>query len=216
MKPAAPVTSIFTYSFLRNHVVVVQNILVILYLLKTYISTNKAFSLSVLRSIKMKKITVFILTLFMAASMLSACSSSDSKPSAGQDADTSGVENEVDPNSEIFVQPDGNGIRFEQETEGLIIEKVKSDPGKYFGSWKATSDKAMYLYGNVDITVNEDGTWKGNITEEDLQGSWEDKGDHLHLTSDLFSFDLAFDKDGTLFLIETGQDSTFNTVLTKQ
>lgn len=164
----------------------------------------------------MKKTAVLILSLIMLTCALSACSLFGGKQSSDQGSEPSGIENEADPNAKIIEQPEGNGIVFEEETDGLVVEKVSAEPEKYFGTWKATSDKAMYLYGNIDITVNKDGTWTANITDEDLKGTWEDEGDHLHMGGNFFEFDLAFNKDGTLFLIETGDDSNFNTVLTKQ
>lgn len=169
----------------------------------------------------MKRLSVLFISIVISVFMLSACSlfgNNASEPVTDQDpaSSSSGVGNEIDPNAEIIEQPEGNGIIFREEDDGKVVKKVKSAPEKYFGDWKATSDKSIYLYGNVDIRVNSDGTWSGNITDEKLTGTWENEGDHLHLTSELFNFDLAFDSKGTLFLIETGEDATFNTVLTRQ
>ncbi|MBE6019472.1 MAG: hypothetical protein E7230_03925 [Clostridiales bacterium] len=114
---------------------------------------------------------------------------------------------------------EGNDISFEEEDDEAVIEKVETEVSKYFGSWEATSDMALYLYGNIDITVKEDGTWEGNITGEPLGGTWEDKGDHLHMNdtlAELFDFDLAFDKGGHLILIDTDNDDEVHTVLTKK
>ena len=133
---------------------------------------------------------------------------------------------EEDPNDltesddfELEEGDEGNGIYFMEEEDDAVIEKVQSDVSKYYGEWEATSDMALYLYGNIDVTVNKDGTWKGNITGEELGGKYEYLGDHMHMTDSLagiFDFDLAFDKGGNLILIDTDSDDEVNTVLTKK
>lgn len=120
---------------------------------------------------------------------------------------------------EALIDREGNGIVFEEEDDSAVIEKVNSKASDYFGEWEATSDMALYLYGNVDITVRDDGTWDADITEEPLGGTWEDKGDHLHLNdtkAGLFSFDLAFEKGGKLIMIDTDAGDEVHTVLTKK
>lgn len=132
---------------------------------------------------------------------------------------------EKDPNDltedpdEALIDKEGNGIAFEEEDDEAVLEKVNADVSDYFGEWEATSDMAQYLYGNVDITVKDDGTWEADITEEALGGTWEDKGDHLHMNdtkAGLFSFDLAFEKGGKLIMIDTDSDDEVHTVLTKK
>ena len=166
----------------------------------------------------MKKYIALLLALLMLCIPLTACSGSDADTDAGDAA----VEEEpdyADPNAEdpeIIYQPESKGIFFEEEAEDAELSMVKSDPSAFVGSWEATSDQAVYFYGNVDITINDDGTWKGNITEEDCTGTWEDQGDHLHMVCDLFSFDLAFEEGGSLIMTDTGSDYVLNTVLTKK
>lgn len=125
----------------------------------------------------------------------------------------------TEPDDSDLIEREGNDISFEEEGEGAVIEKVESDASAYFGEWEATSDMALYLYGSIEITVKEDGTWEGKITGEPLGGTWEDMGDHLHMNdtlAELFDFDLAFDKGGHLILIDTDNDDEIYTVLTKK
>ena len=63
-----------------------------------------------------------------------------------------------------------NGISFEEEADGAEITTQKADVKDFMGSWEATSGQAKYQYGNVDFTIKEDGTWTGNITDEDFEG----------------------------------------------
>ena len=118
-----------------------------------------------------------------------------------------------------LVERESNGIAFEEEDDEAVLEKVAVDVSDYYGEWEATSDMALYLYGSIDITVKENGTWEGEVTGEPLGGTWEDMGDHLHMNdtkAELFSFDLAFDKSGKLILIDTDSEDEVHTVLTKK
>ncbi len=117
---------------------------------------------------------------------------------------------------ELEDREEGNGIVFDEEGDGAVVEKVEKEASDFFGEWEATSDQGHYLYGSVDITVKEDGTWEGAITGEPLNGTWEDKGDHLHMNNDLFSFDLAFSSSGNLVMIDTDSEDPIYTVLTKK
>lgn len=126
----------------------------------------------------------------------------------------------VDLEDDPYLQEkETNDIRFEQEMEGAEINRTMVDPSKFTGKWEATSDQAIFFYGNVDLVVNSNGSWTADITEEKLGGTWKEAGDHIHLddTSRLdFDFDLSFDKTGALIMTETADDGTeINTVLTK-
>ena len=117
---------------------------------------------------------------------------------------------------ELEERDEGNGIAFDEESDGAVVETVEKDVSDFFGEWEATSDQGLYLYGSIDITVNEDGTWDGEITEEPLSGTWEDQGDHIHMNNEIFSFDLAFSNSGNLVLIDTDSDDVIYTVLTRK
>lgn len=116
-----------------------------------------------------------------------------------------------------------NGIVFDEEEEDAEIVKVDKPAEDFVGSWSATSDMSAYLYGNIDVTIKDDGTWSGNITEEDVSGTWTKEGTDLHLVSDDGDIDLlfAFTENGTLImqrdLSDEGEESEYvNTVLTKK
>lgn len=115
-----------------------------------------------------------------------------------------------DPNSEEI------DVHHNQEDDEAVIERVEADESDFYGTWVAKSDRAQYLYGNIEVTVKEDGTWTGNITDEELSGKWTAKGDHLHMNNDLFSFDLAFDKYGDLIFIDSEAEDDINIVLSKK
>ena len=116
-----------------------------------------------------------------------------------------------------------NGISFDEEEEGADIVKVEAPDEDFYGTWTATSGMALYLYGNIDITIKEGGTWSGNITEEDMSGTWTREGTDLHVVSDDGDIDFlfAFTEGGNLVMqrdtAEEGEESDYvNTVLTKK
>lgn len=157
-----------------------------------------------------------LMILIMAFTMFSACSKKKDEAGKAPSGETyESAEGLVDESGDL-VEQETNGISFKQEDDDAKLAFVEKDPSAFYGSWTATSDKAIYLYGNIDITVNENGTWTGNITGEKLGGKWEQVGDRLHMDDELFSFDLAFESSGELMLIETGDDYTFNTVMSKK
>ncbi len=116
-----------------------------------------------------------------------------------------------------------NGISFDEEEEGADIVKVEAPDEDFYGTWTATSGMALYLYGNIDITIKEDGTWSGNITEEDMSGTWTREGTDLHVVSDDGDIDFlfAFTEGGNLVMqrdtADEGEEADYvNTVLTKK
>ena len=167
-----------------------------------------------------KKHFSLLLILVMIFTILAACSKKDdteniSIPSGESGETYESAEGLVDENGEL-VEQEGSGITFEQEDEDAKLVIVDKDESEFVGSWTATSDKALYLYGNLDITVNSNGTWTGNVTGEKISGKWEKVDDHLHMSSELFNFDLEFESSGDLILKETGEDYTYNTVMIRK
>ncbi|MGI6766056.1 MAG: hypothetical protein ACOX4R_02430 [Lentihominibacter sp.] len=62
----------------------------------------------------------------------------------------------------------------------------------FYGTWVATSAQAEYLYGNLEITINEDGTFTGNVTDEDFSGKWEKTDKGIKFDSEILSGELFF------------------------
>lgn len=151
----------------------------------------------------MKKFCIAILAFIMVFSF-AACSS-----------DSDAAENQPEEDVELTELAESDDVFYSEEAEGVVVERVKTDPSEFVGSWESNSNNAVLLYGNVSINVNDDGTWTANISGEELSGAWEDKGNYLHMDNEVFSFDLAFDEAGNLVMIENNDGSELNTVLTK-
>lgn len=111
-----------------------------------------------------------------------------------------------------------SGISFEEEADEYVLQKKHSKASDFVGTWVSTSDKSTYLYGNVELKINKNGSWTGNITEEKLKGTWKFNKDTMHMKDVVleFEFDLAFNKDGNLIMVESAEDGNINTVLTRK
>ena len=155
----------------------------------------------------MNKRISLVLLLILSIMVFFACSLVSGGGSSSGSSGSSGSKGNSD---------DAEGIMYSIEDDEVSVTKVKRDKSDFYGSWEAKSDRAKYLYGNIDIKVNESGTWSGDITGEKLNGIWEYHSDYMHMNNDLFSFDLAFDKSGNLVLIDTDSEDEINIVLTKK
>ena len=162
----------------------------------------------------MKKIYIVFLAVLMALAAC-ACDLPTNKPS-GSNQQKQQQQQQSGQSSTNTEMAEGDGAVYPEEVEGATVTLVKTDPENFVGSWKGTSYNAVQLYGNVDITVNSDHTWFGNISDEELNGKWSERGDCIHLNSELFDFDLAFDDQGSLVMIERADDGDLYTVLFKR
>ena len=157
--------------------------------------------------------------LIFSLTVLTACKKDADKSSdAAEEEVVAETEEEAEIREDLIEgEPlEEKGVAYDEEQEGALLQKAPSNIGMFIGSWTAPSDMAQYLYGNVDLTIKEDGTWKGNITGEDLGGKWVQQGDQLHMQNDMFSFDLAFNTAGKLFMIEKDPDGDLHTVLVRK
>ncbi len=168
-----------------------------------------------------KIFSIIMLSLVMALTM-AACNSSKSVDEEMEEA--AGITEEMDAEeaAEKLAEEEAelydNGIMFDEEMEGTELHFKSVEAKDFFGSWEATSGQSIYMYGNVDIKITSDGKWSGNITDEEVQGTWEFKNPTLSLKSELWNLSLSFTDDGKLIMQEEIEDSDepLNTVLTKK
>lgn len=114
----------------------------------------------------------------------------------------------VDPDDPTTKNYD-NGITYKEEAAGAKLEIVKADPEDFVGSWEAKSGDAHYLFGNLDLTIKENGRWTANITDEDLRGTWKEKNGGIYLEGNVLNAQLNFTKDKKLlFLYHPDEDSS--------
>ena len=66
-------------------------------------------------------------------------------------------------------------------------KKLNKDPSNFYGTWIPKSSDAENLYGNLEITINEDGTFDANITDIDLHGTWHKINGGIEYNNELIS-----------------------------
>ena len=126
---------------------------------------------------------------------------------------------EIDEANEAGEVPDyGNGIDFDEEADGAELSFSKSDVNNYYGTWVATSDQALFLYGKIKLTIKDNKTWSGIVVDEEESGTWTFDGTAMKLSSEFFNVSLSFTEDGKMIMQEDreGDGEYLNTVLTKQ
>ena len=87
---------------------------------------------------------------------------------------------------------------YDKEIEGAEITETTKPESAFIGKWKAGSDRAEYLYGNINLNIMPDGKWTGNITEEKYSGTWKYNGKGITLNSELVNCDLFYDSSGVM------------------
>lgn len=57
----------------------------------------------------------------------------------------------------------------------------------FVGTWEATSEEARNLYGHLRITINDDGTFDADVTDEKFSGTWTKIDGGISYTSELMN-----------------------------
>ena len=162
----------------------------------------------------------FICIMLVAAMSIFLISCGTKKAPAEEPAEDSEVTmDDIEKMAESEDENYDNGIVFDEEMDGAEITTQKKSVEDFVGSWEVTSGQAKYQYGNVDLTINADGTWSGNITDEDFKGKWKESDEGITLTCDVFEFRLAFTDKGVLVMQYDPEDESgelVTSVLTKK
>ena len=139
-----------------------------------------------------KRIAALFLAVFMTFSLgvMSAC--------GGEEEDT--VESEMLKREMQIEDNDFEDPAYSNEEDGAEVVEMPHAEEDFIGIWQAPSDRAAYLWGNVNLKINEDGTWKGNITEEPFHGKWKYDGSGIVIKSSdtLIDWRLYYAADGSL------------------
>ena len=111
---------------------------------------------------------------------------------------------------------EGNSVAMSTEKSGGLV-KMDTPTENFYGTWTATSEKAKYLYGELEFTINEDGTWAGIVNYEDLHGTWEEKDFGIHLHDEVLDWesDLFYTDKGNFVLDEDDLEMSGRIVLTR-
>ena len=149
------------------------------------------------RRITVKKTVPFIIILCMLVQI--ACFTACSKDEEASDPVSDSLKREMKIDDNDFEDP-----AFDNEIEGAEITTIPRKEDAFIGTWEAPSDKAAYLYGNVNLKINDDHTWSGNITNESFQGKWMayQSGIVIKDNEGFINWRLYYTSDGTLMFSE--------------
>ena len=154
-------------------------------------------------------ILIALMLAVAAAAVFFIVSGSDKKNETSDEAEDLTFDQEIDQEIEsLKIEEEGNDYEnpaYDNEQEDAVVNETTADENAFYGKWVANSNRAHYLYGNINLDIKEDGSWTGNITEEDYSGTWSYNGEYITLESELVNCDLFFAEDGQLMF----RDHTF-------
>ena len=151
----------------------------------------------------MKRVIYTVIVMIMAFAMCFAFASCGDKDTSGQNTEETTTE---------------QGANAQQPTtqsgDVVIVETPKED---FYGTWSADSAKAEHLSGNFSVTIYEDGTWTGVITDEEMQGTWEETDFGVRIRDDVYDWecDLFRTDKGNFIIDEVDLGGEGKVVLTK-
>ena len=148
--------------------------------------------------------TVLILTMALAlCGIFSACGDDSSSDQSNDQATEQSTEQ-------------GASVQQSTTQSGEVVI-VETPPENFYGTWSADSAKAKHLYGNLSITINDDGTWTGIITDEELQGTWEETDYGIHIRDDVYDWECELNRTdkGNFIIDEDDLGGEGKVVLTK-
>ncbi len=169
-----------------------------------------------------KKWWIIILILLVAVAGAVAFIIHDRNNDAAPEDEIAYDEEDFENEEVIDMDEFDNGIQYDEELEGAEIDfKDSANESDFYGSWAADSGHSKFMYGDLDLTIEEGGKWKGVIVDEEMEGTWTFDGQSVKLSSDFFNASLIFAEDGKLIMQEdrdgSGNPADFiNTVLTKK
>ena len=167
-----------------------------------------------------KIISVLLIALLLLSSMMMLASCKKSAEEEEEAVETVDMDEILDEEAaeDDFEASDSDDPAYDNEADGaepILAAHAQED---FYGSWSAESQLAHHLFGNADFTINEDGTWTGNIVDEDFQGNWTYDGEAINIKSDdkLINYKLFFVEDGSLMFQDQDNPDMVALVLKKQ
>ena len=169
-----------------------------------------------------KIISVLLIALLLLSSMvLAACKkNADADAVAEEEVESVDIDDLIEEaeGEDDFEADDSDDPAYENETDGVELVEIGHVQEDFYGSWSAKSQLAHHLFGNADFTINEDGTWKGNVVDEDFKGKWTYEDEALYIRSDdgLINYKLFYVEDGSLMFLDQDNPDMVALVLKKQ
>ena len=141
----------------------------------------------------MKKILAYFLVILIGISSLSLISCSRDEEESTPEAD--GLKRQMKREENDF-----DDSAYDNEEDGVDLNPIQHKEEDFIGTWNAPSDRAQYLYGNVNLKIKDDGTWSGKITDEKFSGKWKYNGTGITIKDNegIINWQLFYNADGTL------------------
>jgi len=165
-----------------------------------------------------KIISVLLIALLLLSSMVFAACKKDADKEDIESVDIDELIDEAEGEDEWDGPDDSEDPAYDNEMDGAEIVEVGHVQEDFYGSWSAKSQLAHHLLNNADFTINEDGTWTGNVVDEDFSGKWVYADESMVITSDngLINYRLFFVEDGNLMFEDLDDPDMASLVLKKQ
>ena len=142
-----------------------------------------------------KKITLLLLMACVLAfsGILTACGTASEEPQLDEsDIDYALNEGEMD---NIKVDP----------SKASEAQKLNQEEENFYGTWVATSPEAQNLYGHLEITINENGTFDADITDEQFTGTWKKIDGGISYTTEAISGKFYYGPTCQMIIQENGE-----------
>lgn len=165
-----------------------------------------------------KIISVLLIALLLLSSMVFAACKKDTDDEDIESVDIDELIDEAEGEDEWDGPDDSEDPAYDNEMDGAEIVEVGHVQEDFYGSWSAKSQLAHHLLNNADFIINEDGTWTGNVVDEDFTGKWVYADESMVITSDngLINYRLFFVEDGNLMFEDLDDPDMASLVLKKQ
>ena len=115
-------------------------------------------------------------------------------------------------------KPAGDDQEIAQLSDEELAEKAEElnkDEANFYGTWKATSANAEYLYGHLLVTINKDGTFDADITDEKFSGTWKKIDGGIEYDSELIHGKFFYGKKCRMVIEEQTEDEDLHVTLVK-
>lgn len=164
-----------------------------------------------------KTFSLLMIALLLLSSMVFAACKKSADEEDLESIDLDELMEEEQANDDFEVD-DSDDPAYDNESDGVELVEVGHQQEDFYGSWSAKSQLAHHLFGNADFTINEDGTWTGNVVDEDFQGKWTYENEALFIKSDddLINYKLFYVEDGSLMFQDQDNPDMVALVLKKQ
>ncbi len=149
---------------------------------------------------KTNKLAVLMLLLAVSASLLLfGCGSSEEDTAGADDTGTAAEEQTApvsDEEDDFSYETDPYAEMSDAELEALKQEAAlkNKDEKNFYGTWRADTEEAYNLYGNLTLKINKDGTFSADLSdgEEKINGTWKKVSSGIAYKSELMSGKLFF------------------------